>query len=221
MLRYPRRRLVRARRRMPSAVLPLLLTAALSFGFFRYLSLQMKPLIETMAVSETINLISLAITEETDNSLVAEELNYPDFVTMESGENGQVTSLSFRVSEGARFKRLVTAQLVERLEHIDPDELAIPMGNLTGVLLLSALGPSVRVRLQSVGDVRTEYENEFVSAGVNQTKHSVYLRVEVTVYVLIPGEIIPVTVEERVCVAETIIVGEVPDTYLSLQDGAY
>ena len=179
----------------------------------------MKPLIETMAISKTVNLISLAISEETDDSLADEELTYPDFVSMESGERGQVTSLSFKVSEGTRFKRLVTARLVERLETIHPDELAIPLGNLTGVLLLSALGPSVRVRLHSVGDVKTEYENEFTAAGVNQTKHGIYLRIEVTVYLLIPGEIIPVSVEERVCVAETIIVGEVPDTYLNLQDG--
>lgn len=180
----------------------------------------MKPLIETMAVSKTVNLISLAISEETDNSLAAEDLNYPDFVSMESGENGRVTSLSFKVSEGMRFKRLVTARLVDRLETIDPDELAIPLGNLTGVLLLSALGPSIRVRLQSVGDVKTEYEDEFTAAGVNQTKHAIYLKVEVTVYLLIPGEIIPVSMEERVCIAETIIVGEVPDTYLNVQDGA-
>ena len=98
--------------------------------------------------------------------------------------------------------------------------LAIPLGNLTGIVLFSALGPSVRVRVQSVGDVKTAYENEFTSAGVNQTKHSIYLNTEVTVYLLIPGEIIPVTVQERVCVAETIIVGDVPDTYLNLKDGA-
>lgn len=220
MHRCPRRRLIRARRRLPVAVLPLLLAAVLSIGFFQCVSARLKPLIETLAVSKTINLISQAISEETDSSLTEEMLSYPDFVSMETNSDGKVTMLSFRTAEGTRFKRLITERLVARLETLDPDFLAIPMGNLTGVVLFSALGPSVRVRVQSVGDVKTAYENEFTSAGVNQTKHSVYLNAEVTVYLLIPGEIIPVTVQERVCVAETIIVGDVPDTYLNLRDGA-
>lgn len=173
-----------------------------------------------MAVSKTVNLITLAISEETDGSLTEEMLSYSDFVSLETNPDGRVTMLSFRAAEGARFKRLMTERLVTRLESLDPDVLAIPLGNLTGIVLFSALGPSVRVRVQSVGDVKAAYENEFAAAGVNQTKHSVYLKTEITVYLLIPGEIIPVTVQERVCVAETIIVGEVPDTYLNLKDGA-
>ena len=201
-------------------MLPLLLAAAVSIGFFQCISSRLKPLIETMAVSKTVNLISLAISEETDNSLAEEMLSYPDFVTLETNQDGQVTMLSFRTAENTRFKRLMTERLIARLESIDPNVLSIPLGNLTGVVLFSALGPSIRVRVQSVGDIKTAYENEFTAAGVNQTKHSVYLKTEATVYLLIPGEIIPVTVQERVCVAETIIVGDVPDTYLNFKNGA-
>jgi sporulation protein YunB len=128
--------------------------------------------------------------------------------------------LSLRTADSTRFKRLVTERLADRLESLDPSTLAIPLGTLTNVIPFSALGPSVRVRVQSVGDIQTSYVNEFTSAGVNQTKHSIYLQVDVTVYLLIPGEIVPVTVQDRVCVAETIIVGEVPDTYLNFKNGA-
>lgn len=220
MLRYPHRRFVRARRAVPPALLPLLLAAAASIAFFQAVSSRLRPQIETLAVSRTVNLISLAIAEEADRSLTEELLTYDDFISTQTDPDGQVTMLSFRTAESTRFRRLLTERMAARLESIDPDALAIPLGNLTGVVLFSALGPSVRVRVQSVGDVRTAYEQEFVAAGVNQTRHSVYLRVEVTVYLLIPGEIIPVTAQERVCVAETIIVGDVPDTYLNLKDGA-
>lgn len=218
MRRFVRRRF-RPRRRLPSALPPLLLAAAVSIGFFCCLSAQLEPLIETIAVSKTVNLISLAISEETDAGLSANQLTYQDFVDMETSSAGLVTSLSFRTAESAQFKRLVTENLIARLEQIDPEDLSVPMGNLTGVLILSALGPSVRVRVQSVGSVTAEFRNEFTSAGVNQTRHSVFLDVSVTVYLLIPGEILPVTVSEQVCVAETVIVGQVPDTYLNLQDG--
>lgn len=216
---FPRRRGFRTRRRLPAALPPLLLAAVLSVGFFRFLSARLRPQLEVMATSKAVNLISLAISEETDLSLAEGRLGYPDFVDMETDGSGRVTSLSFRTAESAAFRRQVVQDLIRRLEEIPPDELAVPLGNLTGLLFLSARGPSVRVRVQSVGDVTAEYVNEFTAAGVNQTKHSVYLSVSATVYLLIPGEIIPVSAADRVCVAETVIVGQVPDTYLNVENG--
>lgn len=216
---FVRRRPFRVRGRLPAALLPILLAVVVSAGFFRYLSSRLEPLIETIAVSKAVNLISLAVNEETDDSLGEHQLTYQDFVNVETGSSGQVTSLSFRTAESTRFKRLVIERLIGRLEDIDPNLLSVPLGNLTGILIFSGVGPSVRVRVQSIGDVTAEYRNEFSSAGVNQTRHSVFLDLSVTIHLLIPGNIIPVTVTEQVCVAETVIVGQVPDTYLNLQNG--
>jgi sporulation protein YunB len=199
---------------------PILITAVLSFFVFHSLSIKLKPTIETLARSKAINLISVAISEETDLALSGDGVEYSDFVSAATDESGQISMLSLRTADSTRFKRLVTERLADRLESLDPSTLAIPLGTLTNVIPFSALGPSVRVRVQSVGDIQTSYVNEFTSAGVNQTKHSIYLQVDVTVYLLIPGEIVPVTVQDRVCVAETIIVGEVPDTYLNFKNGA-
>jgi len=173
-----------------------------------------------MAASKATNCISLAISRTADEALSAEECEYTDFVQVERGEQGQVLSLSFRTSESTRFKRIVTEQMIASLEAIRPDELAVPLGNLTGLVFLSALGPSVRIQIHSVGDLTAEYVSEFSASGVNQTRHAIYLKVSAVVYLLIPGEILPIEVEQRVCVAETVIVGQVPDTYLNLQDGA-
>lgn len=219
MYGYPFRRGFRARRRLPAALPPLLVAAALSIGFFRFLSARLRPQIEVMAASRAVNLISLVISEETDLSLAEGQLGYPDFIDMDTDSSGHVTSLSVKTAQSAAFRRQVVRDLTQRLEELPSDELSIPLGNLTGMLLLSARGPSVRVRVQSVGDVTAEYINEFTEAGVNQTKHSVYLSVSVTVYLLIPGEIIPVSTTDRVCVAETVIIGQVPDTYLNMGNG--
>jgi len=126
-------------------------------------------------------------------------------------------SLSLRAIESSHFKRQVIDLLTQQLEQITSDELEIPLGTLTGELLFSALGPSVRVRVQSIGHVSAAYQNEFTSVGINQTKHSVYLEMTIMINLLIPGDIITVQSVERVCIAETIIIGDVPDTYLNLQ----
>ena len=77
----------------------------------------------------------------------------------------------------------------------------------------------MRVRVDSVGEVTADYENLFTSAGVNQTLHQVNLKILATVYLFLPGEVLPVSVSSTVCVAETVIVGETPDTYLNLEKG--
>ncbi len=211
----------RVRRRLPSFVVPLFLTFVFSIGLFQYISAQLSPVIRTMAESKVKNLISQITAAAVDESLSAEQMTYKDFVIADLGPSGQVVSLSFRTADSAVFKRRVIESLISKLELIRPDELSIPVGTLSGALLFSALGPSVRVRVQSLGDVSAEYRNEFTSAGVNQTRHSVYLDVFITVYLLIPGEIVSVSSCERICVAETIIVGEVPDTYLNFKNGVH
>ena len=73
--------------------------------------------------------------------------------------------------------------------------------------------------VDSVGEVTADYANSFTSAGVNQTLHRVCLDIHATVRLFLPGEVLPVSVSSSVCVAETVIVGETPDTYLNLDKG--
>ncbi len=215
---YRRRRtILRAHRRLPAAAVPLSAAGLLSVLFFLMVTSGLRPMVRTIAVSKATNMITAAIGEETMAALNAEQLQYPDFVNITTNDEGEIVSLSFDTVKGAAFRNLITTQLVRRFEGLDPDDLAIPAGDLTGVLVFASLGPSIRVRIRSVGDVTAALENEFVSAGVNQTKHTVCLRVSAVIYLLIPGEIVPVSIEERVCLAETVIVGRVPDTFLNLQ----
>lgn len=208
-----------ARHRLPGALLPLAAAAGLSILFFGVLTTRLGPQIETIAVSRATNLIAVAIGQEVDDCLAAEGLEYSDFATLTTDDEGRVTTLTTNGAGRTLLRRQVVERLAERMESIDPGALAVPVGNLTGWLALSGLGPSVRVRIYSVGDVTAQYRNLFESAGVNQTCHQVWLDLTVTVYLLIPGNIIPVTVGESICVAETVIVGQVPDTYLNLPKG--
>ena len=109
--------------------------------------------------------------------------------------------------------------MIRQLGALDSGGLGVPLGTLTGQPLLSGVGPKVRVEVDSVGDVTADYNNSFTSAGMNQTLHRVCLDITATVYLFLPGEVIPVSVSSSVCVAETVIVGETPDTYLNLEKG--
>ena len=92
-------------------------------------------------------------------------------------------------------------------------ELAIPIGTLTGSPLLAGRGPCLRVRMQSVGTATARFDNQFSSAGINQTRHRIILDVDVHVSILLPGLTTYTKVSNEIAVAETVIVGGVPETY--------
>ena len=93
----------------------------------------------------------------------------------------------------------------------------IPVGNLTGVSLLMGRGPKVPVQIIVLTSSRVEFNNSIVTAGINQTKHQINLEVIVDIDVLIPWDTESTQVMTEVLIADTIVVGQVPETYLNMQ----
>lgn len=208
---------MRRRARIPAWLPALLVLAGAVMLFFLILSLQLRPVIRTIAVSKATNLISALSAAAVEDGLDSLNMGYDSFVRLEKGSDGSVSSLTGNVQAASRFRRQVIDGLINQLEHIDPDELGVPIGTLTGHLLLSGLGPDIRISLQAVGDVQASYESSFISAGLNQTVHRITLNLTIVVYLMIPGEIVPVQAQQAVPVAESVIVGQVPETYIQLE----
>ena len=200
-----------------NVALPVGIALALVCALLHTLNGKLRPVLETTASTQATNLIVQAIDAAVDNCLQENDMNYRDFVTLETDTSGKVTSITSNTAANSRFKRQVVEAVIRQLGAMDSDELGVPLGTLTGQPLLSGTGPRVRVKVDSVGEVTADYANTFTSAGVNQTLHRVCLDITATVYLFLPGETLPVSVSSSVCVAETVIVGETPDTYFSLE----
>ena len=200
-------------------LLPLLGALVLAGMLLHVLNGRLRPVLEAAASSQATNLMTQAISIAVDNCLQENDMNYGDFVTIVTDSSGKVTSLTSNTTANSRFKRQVVEAVTRQLSTLNSDALRVPLGTLTGQLLLSGIGPYVRVRVDSVGDVTADYTNSFTSAGVNQTLHQVSLDITATIYLFLPGGILPVSVSSSICVAETVIVGETPDTYLNLEKG--
>ena len=180
---------------------------------------KLRPVLETTAASKATNLMVQSIDIAVDNCLQENDMSYRDFVTLGTDTAGKVSSITTNTVANSRFKRQVVEAVIRQLGSMDSEELGVPLGTLTGQPLFSGAGPRVRVKVDSVGEVTADYSNTFTSAGVNQTLHRVCLDITATVYLFLPGEILPVSVSSSVCVAETVIVGDTPDTYLTLDKG--
>ena len=202
-----------------TVLLPVLAALALAWLILHTLNGRLRPVLEAAASSRATNLMTQAIDTAVDNCLQENDMNYADFVTIETDSAGKVTSLTSNTAANSRFKRQVVEAVIRQLNTLDNDALGVPLGTLTNQPLLAGIGPSVRVKVDSVGEVTADYANSFTSAGVNQTLHRVCLDITATIYLFLPGEVLPVTVASSVCVAETVIVGETPDTYLNLEKG--
>ena len=212
-----RRRLARLRRRRVPAALPVLGVAGLLFFLFWCgVSACLRPAVETLAVSDAVNRISLAVSQAVDRCVRQEGIGYSDVITMETDGAGNVTALTSNVAVTSRLQALVVEQVAQELGQLQQEQFGIPLGTLTGWVIFSGKGPVIQVKLLSAGDVTTQFHHSFEQAGINQTLHRVMLDVSVSVYLLIPGETLSTQVDSQVCVAETVIVGQVPDTYLYL-----
>lgn len=207
------------RDRRLTAALPVMAALALSGVVLGTVNRRLGPVLEAKASSQAINLMTQAIDTAVDNCLQENGMSYGDFVTITTDGLGKVTALTSNTAANSRFKRQVVEAVTRQLTTLDSDALSVPLGTLTGQPLLSGRGPSVRVRVDSVGEVAADYANSFTAAGVNQTLHRVSLDITATVRLFLPGKILPVSVSSSVCVAETVIVGETPDTYLNLEKG--
>lgn len=215
-----RRRLYRLRRQRDTAIgLSVLAAAALFLLFWRAVGVYLRPAVETLAVSEAENRVSRTVAQAVARCVAEQDLTYGDFITMETDESGQVTSLTSSLSATSLLRSELVEYIGGELDGLREESFGLPLGTLTGWLIFSGRGPTIHVELLSTGDVTVQLRHGFEEAGINQTLHRVLLDVSVKVLLLLPGETLSTQVDSEVCVAETVIVGQVPDTYLYMGNG--
>lgn len=198
-----------------AVLVPLLLFGA----FWRGINACLRPAVETLALSNAVNQMTRMMNAAVSDCVLNYDLGYSDFVSLKMDDMGQITSMTSDLASVSLLKSSVAEYVMGELEQLREENFSIPLGTLTGWIIFSGKGPAIRVELLSVGDVEVRMRHEFSSAGINQTLHQIYLDTSAAMHLMIPGEVLSETVETTVCVAETIIVGEVPETYLYVGNG--
>ena len=197
-------------------LLTALVALALAAGIVGWLQHQLRPLVEAAARAQAANALTAVIDRAIAADLAERDVDYGDFVTIQRDASGAITAMT---TDMAALNQLV-AQILSALEGVDAAEIRIPLGSLVDSELVWARGPELRVRALRVGTVSAEFRSDFSQAGVNQTLHRIELEVAVPVTLILPGGQTELTVETGLRVAETVIVGAVPDTYLTLNGAA-
>lgn len=151
---------------------------------------------------------------------MAGQVTYADMMTVRTDQQGKVTMLE---ANAVRMNELATSTALraqEMLASAEAQSVQIPLGAALGIPFLSAWGPEIPVRIVPVSAVSAAFSTEFESAGINQTRHKIYLSLNTTVRLVIPSGGREVALQSQVLIAESIIVGQVPDSYVNVPEAS-
>ena len=188
-------------------------TLAAVLAVMIFATIQMRPILVSLATTRVSNMVNRIVSEAVDEAIDGGNITYSDLITFEKDSEGRIAAIYSNMAAFNRLQSNILDIILARIDQVSARELSIPVGSLTGPVLLAGRGPRISVRMESVGSSSANFENEFTSAGINQTKHQIVLNIDVAVSILLPGFSTATTVSNAVTVAETVIVGSVPDTY--------
>ena len=196
--------------------LSLLILLAALILFLAGAAMFLKDISCQIAVSDASDIVTV----QTNNAIAAlmaeDDFQSGDFVSFEKNASGEVTAIHSNMAK----INLLSTRILDRVVGATENRtltVYIPAGNLTGVSLLMGRGPSVPVRIIMLTSSRVELGDSVITAGINQTKHQICLNVIVDVDILIPWGTESTQVVTEVMIADTLVVGKVPDTYLNVQ----
>ncbi|MCL2096776.1 MAG: sporulation protein YunB [Oscillospiraceae bacterium] len=189
----------------------LLLTAVL----WKYSESRVRPIMASMAEAHARSIGSKVVSEAISEEIEDKNISYDDLISFEKDENGKIAALKTDIIMVNRLKSNLSVVILDKLAVLYDINLYIPVGNLVNGEFFSGRGPRIELIVLPVGSVTTNITNVFTSAGINQTRHQIMLEVYVTVSVIMPFTVESTDIMMSVAIAETIIVGDVPNMYLT------
>lgn len=157
--------------------------------------------------------------QEAVNEKIAKAVEYKDLIFIRTDNNGRVVLMQANTIKINNLAADTTLEIQKTLARLEGTTIPIPLGQALNSKILASYGPKIKVTLVPMGTVKVKVEDDFQEAGINQTRHRLYLHVFSRVKIVIPLVSETVEVASQIPIAETIIVGEVPDTHVNLDLG--
>lgn len=161
--------------------------------------------------AKAIEIVNRAIINEYSN-----QFNYDQIIKVDKDSEGNIVMLKADTLKMNKIACDVALESQKELKKLGEVGIKIPIGYISRNNILSYYGPSITIKMQPIGHVETKYSSEFESAGINQTRHKIYVKVKTTVRVIIPLKSNDIEVTNEVPIAETIVIGKTPNTAVQL-----
>ncbi len=212
-----KRRLFRKKILPRRRLLLLVMVTALCIALVR-LDARIMPLVQQYVKTQAEWFLTKAVNEAVTATFTAEKPRYNDLVTLTTDADNSVTSLAANTTAVNLLKSRVSLAVLEKANATERITVAIPLGTLLGSHYLTGRGPLVRIPIGVSGSVLTDIKSEFVSAGINQTRHRLVLEVKSKLFTAVPTAYSSVSVDSSFIITESILLGKIPDAYTVVEN---
>lgn len=172
-----------------------------------------KPLVFSLAEARSAAMASQVLSGALEEAL-ADGVGYDELMNVRMDEKGQVALLSANTVRMNQLAQRAGDAALRRLNNMSSERVTVPLGAVLGVTLFAGSGPGIPVSIVPIGSISTDFATEFEACGINQTRHKVFLQVTASVRIVIPTGAKTTEVSANMLVAESIIVGAVPESFV-------
>lgn len=184
-------------------------------GSFLYIDRSLRPTITALAETKALELANRAINKSV-SQIVDESINYEELMNVKLDSNGSITYIQANTILMNEIASQVALEIQDELKLLKSTSSYIPIGTALGSPILAKYGPKLAIEFEPIGTVNVDFQTEFESSGINQTRHTIYLQTNTNVKVVLPLITSTKEVSTKVPICETIIVGNVPESYVNI-----
>lgn len=172
------------------------------------------PVFNRLCTEKAKSIATIITNDETTNAI--SDYQYSDFIIIHKDDKGNVLMLESNMKNINIVISDVANRIQKSIDNTEAQDINISLGSFTGISILSGRGIKIPIRISTIGNVKTNVRSEFISQGINQTLHRLYLDIDSEISVLTPFNTINESIKNQLILAENIIVGEIPETYYDL-----
>lgn len=176
-----------------------------------------KPTIIAMSEAK-VEYIAILAMNNSVSKVLDSDINYTQLSNVILDKNGKISLIQYDTIIINKLARETSTLAQDEIRSLGEEGITVPLGSVTRSKILSGMGPDIRVRMTPVGSVSVDFTDEFHAAGINQTRHKIYLLLKTQVKIVVPLGSEVINVSTRVPISESIIVGDVPQTYVNVAD---
>ncbi len=188
------------------------------FLYFQYV---VAPLVADVSYAQVDSVATTMISDAIYDVIQEENYEYTDFMEVSKLSDNTIAFISANTITLNNFAREISTKAQIYLDTVGSYSIPIPLGTFTGIYALSGVGPNINVHVVPIGSVITSFRSRFVEAGINQTIHSLYIDVNVTLSVILPLNTKNMSFVTQVLICEHYINGKVPDVYLNFGNSVF
>lgn len=196
---------------MAIAISSIILLFAVVVAYIRFV---VTPVVKTVA-EEKVRALTVSTVNAAVTSVLEAEPSFVDMVEYGHDANGDLNSIKINATRVNAVMQRSVQKTQNGLSDMISSGVNIPVGSVSGITFLSGKGPNLNVAVIPVGSVDARLRSEFSEIGINQTIHKIYLSLDSTIKIIIPGAGNTIKSSSEVLLVESVIIGKVPDTYLN------